>query len=387
MALSTIKTASIANDAVTADKIVNDGNLGNRNLIINGAMNVAQRGTSATASNAAAYLTLDRWEYSYGTGTSNEFSTWTMSQDSDAPSGFSNSTKFICTTAASAPSTLTAAMFQQKFEGQDLQQIQFAKSGAKTLTASFYIKSNKTGNIGVQLFAQDDSTINSQLVSINTANTWEFKTVTFSPKTSGTEIPNDNTLGLRIRFVFEYNTGRAFGTSDTWAAKQTNSQLVPAGTSARVSTANDTFFITGVQLEVGDTATPFEHRSFGDELAKCQRYYLKLGGADINGGGYYRYGVGSCQGINNSNILVKPTVTMRTTPTLENTGTVSNYAIYEADAIHACTALPSFNSTNSNPNGFAVSFTTTNGLVASGNAGEALNNNNTTAYLAFSAEV
>ena len=259
--------------------------LSNRNLIINGAMTVAQRGTSATASNAVAYLTLDRWEYSYGDGTSNEFSTWTMSQDSDAPSGFSNSTKFICTTAASAPSTLTAALFQQKFEGQDLQQIQFAKSGAKTLTASFYIKSNKTGNIGVQLFAQDDSTLNSQLVSINTANTWEFKTVTFSPKTSGTEIPNDNTLGLRIRFVFEYNTGRAFGTSDTWAAKQTNSQLVPAGTSARVSTANDTFFITGVQLEIGETATPFEHRSFGDELAKCQRYYYYSGFGFNNPGG------------------------------------------------------------------------------------------------------
>ena len=249
--------------------------LSNRNLIINGAMTVAQRGTSATASNAVAYLTLDRWEYSYGDGTSNEFSTWTMSQDSDAPSGFSNSTKFICTTAASAPSTLTAAMVQQKFEGQDLQQIQFAKSGAKTLTASFYIKSNKTGNIGVQLFAQDDSTINSQLVSINTANTWEFKTVTFSPKTSGTEIPNDNTLGLRIRFVFEYNTGRAFGTSDTWAAKQTNSQLVPAGTSARVSTANDTFFLAGTQFEIGDVATPFEHEDFGTTLAKCQRYFFR----------------------------------------------------------------------------------------------------------------
>ena len=252
-------------------------NLGRRNLIINGAMQVAQRATSASVSNSVTYLTLDRWQYTYGHNSSNAYSTWTMSQDSDAPSGFANSIKFICTTAASAPTTLTGTLIQQKFEGQDLQQLQFATSGAKVLTASFYVKSNQTGNIGVQLFAEDDQTMNSQLISIDTANTWEFKTVTFAAKTSGTQIPDDNTLGLRIRFVFEYNTGRAFGTANTWATKQTNSQLVPAGTSARTSSVNDTFFITGCQLEVGDTATDFEHRSFEEELRLCSRYYRKIG--------------------------------------------------------------------------------------------------------------
>lgn len=251
------------------------GGITGKNLIVNGAMQVAQRSTSATASNSVAYLTLDRWQYSYGDSTSNEYSTWTMSQDSDAPSGFANSMKFICTTAASAPSANTAALVQQKFEGQDFQQIQFATSGAKILTASFYVKSNQTGNIGVQLFAEDDQTMNSQLISIDTANTWEFKTVTFAAKTSGTQIPDDNTVGFRLRFTFEYNTGRAFGTANTWAAKQTNSQLVPAGTSARTSSLNDTFFLAGVQLEVGEQATPFEHRSIGDELSSCKRYYVK----------------------------------------------------------------------------------------------------------------
>jgi len=265
MPLSKIKTNSVADEVFEAGS----------NLIINGAMQVAQRATSATAANSVEYLTLDRWQYTYGDSTSNEYSSWTMSQDSDAPDGFSNSLKFICTTAASAPSTLTAALTQQKFEGQDLQQIQFAKSGAKTLTASFYVKSNQTGNIGVQLYAIDDNTMNSQLISIDTANTWEFKTVTFAAKTSGTEIPNDNTEGMRIRFVFEYNTGRAVGTANTWAAKQTNSQLVPAGTSARTSSLNDTFFLAGVQLEVGEQATPFQHRSFDDELDRCKRYYQK----------------------------------------------------------------------------------------------------------------
>jgi len=293
--------------------------LSNRNLIINGAMQVAQRGTSSAASNSVAYLTLDRWQYTYGDSTSNEYSTWTMSQDSDAPAGFSNSTKFICTTAASAPSTLTAALIQQKFEGQDLQQIQFAKSGAKTLTASFYIKSNKTGNIGVQLYAIDDNTMNSQLVSINTANTWEFKTVTFVAKTSGTEIPNDNTEGMRIRFVFEYNTGRASGTANTWATKATNSQLVPAGTSARTSSVNDTFFVTGCQLEIGDVATSFEHRSFGDELARCQRYFTAWTHTSV----YY----GAAYGSGNGFVFLDCPVRMRAYPTV----TVSSTRVSGAD--------------------------------------------------------
>ena len=332
MPLSKIKTNSVADEVFEAGS----------NLIINGAMTVAQRGTSATASNSVAYLTLDRWQYTYGDSTTNEYSTWTMSQDSDAPAGFSNSTKFICTTAASAPSTLTAALIQQKFEGQNIQQIQFAKSGAKTLTASFYIKSNKTGNIGVQLYAIDDNTMNSQLVSINTANTWEFKTVTFAAKTSGTEIPNDNTEGMRIRFVFEYNTGRAVGTANTWATKQTNSQLVPAGTSARTSSVDDTFFITGCQLEVGEQATPFQHRSIGDELRRCQRYFFK-GNGDPSNDRYY----GTRYSTDNGFVFIDFPVTMRAIPTMGYTGRAtgsgfdnSSYNSVDRMAVYMTSTVP-----------------------------------------------
>jgi len=296
--------------------------LSNRNLIINGAMQVAQRGTSASVSTSVTYTTLDRWQFSYGDGSSNEFSTYTMSQDSDAPSGFANSMKFLCTTAASAPSTLTAAMVQQKFEGQDLQQLQFATSGAKVLTVSFYVKSNQTGNIGVQLFAEDDQTMNSQLISIDTANTWEFKTVTFAAKTSGTQIPDDNTLAFRLRFVFEYNTGRAFGTANTWVAKEQNSQLVPAGTSARTSSLNDTFFLAGVQLEVGEQATPFEHRSYADELKRCMRYFLKVTNSNGMYGAYYNS--------TRDFLFLMPETRLRADPTMVNTmggGTVfGNYS-------------------------------------------------------------
>ena len=303
------------------------GGITGSNIITNGAMQVAQRSASASVSTSVTYATLDRWQFSYGDDSSNEFSTYTMSQDSDAPSGFANSMKFICTTAASAPSANTAALVQQKFEGQDVQQIQFATSGAKVLTASFYVKSNQTGNIGVQLFAEDDQTMNSQLISIDTANTWEFKTVTFAAKTSGTQIPDDNTVGFRLRFVFEYNTGRAFGTANTWAAKQTDSQLVPAGTSARTSSLNDTFFLAGVQLEVGEQATPFEHRSYADELAKCQRYYTDIVRADNQTAhlvGYVQTSTVARFGFH---------VSMRTTPTISETNFGILYGVGNEEAI------------------------------------------------------
>jgi len=250
------------------------GGLTGRNLIINGAMQVAQRGTSVSVSNNAGYKTVDRWNYTYGDNTAGEYSTWTMSQDTDAPEGFSSSTKFICTTAASAPSSITSTVLQQFIEGQNLQHLKYGTANANKITASFWVKSNNTGDIGVSLRQPGNTRLYVESVSINSVNTWEYKTVTFNGDTSNS-LANDNTSELGIRFAFEYNTGR-IGGSASWEAGGTpdgQSYLAPTGVSARTSTADDTFYITGVQLEVGQTATPFEHRSYGDELARCQRYY------------------------------------------------------------------------------------------------------------------
>lgn len=353
---------------------------GNKNLIINGAMQVVQRGT--VTGHTSGYGGPDRFQF-HRSGAA----AVTLSQDTSVPSGqgFSNSFKIDVTTADTSLAAGDYALFQGKIEAQNLQHLLYGTSEAKRVTLQFWVKSAKTGVHIVGLNAHDAGYYNNQSYTIASANTWQKVVMTFDGYQSG-GITNDNGIGFTINWWLAAGSTYSGGTlaSNTWHNIQANRAV--GQVNVMDSTSNE-WYITGIQLEIGDVATPFEHRSYGDELRRCQRYYLKLGGADINGGGYYRYGVGSCQGINNSNILIKPTVTMRTTPTLETTGTVSNYGIYEADAIHACTGLPSFNSGNSNPNGFAVSFTTTNGLVASGNASEALNNNSTTAYLAFSAEI
>ena len=358
--------------------------LSNRNLIINGSMCVYQRGSGTLPSGTSlTYYGPDRWRVYKETSTA----VATLSQDTDVPSGqgFKYSYKIDVTTGDSSVAAGDRCDMIYRFEGQDLQQLKKGTSSAESVTLQFWVKSPKTGTHICELFDNDNSRQISKAYTVNTANTWEYKTITFEGDTTGT-LDSDANLSLQIAWWLIAGSTYSGGTLNTSWATNTSANRAVGQVNVLDDAANN-FLITGVQLEIGDVATPFEHRSYGDELARCQRYYLKLGGADINGGGYYRYGVGSCQGINNSNIFIKPTVTMRTTPTLETTGTVSNYGIYEADAVHACTALPSFNSGNSNPNGFAVSFTTTNGLVASGNASEALNNNNTTAYLAFSAEI
>ena len=282
------------------------GGLTGRNLIINGAMQVVQRGTSVSVSDGAGYKTVDRWHYTYGDGTAGEFSTWTMSQDTDAPEGFANSTKFICTTAASAPSLRTSALLQQRIEGQNLQHLKYGLSSANKLTASFWVKSNNTGTIGVTLLQTGNTRLYVESVSINSANTWEYKTITFNGDTSNS-LANDNSEELAIRFAWEYNTDR-IGGSASWSASGTpdgQSYLAPTGTSARTTSLNDTFYITGVQLEVGETATPFEHRSYGDELARCQRYYYTTG-AD------YGHGVFNANTYGSTSFPV----TMRADPTI-----------------------------------------------------------------------
>jgi hypothetical protein len=148
------------------------------------------------------------------------------------------------------------------------------------------------------------------------------------------------------------------------------------------STAAWELNLTGVQLELGSTATPFEHRSYGDELAACQRYYYKIGGSVV----YQRYFVASCQGPNFANGTVSFPVQMRSQPSIEHTGTAANYAIYTADAIAPCDAVPAIGTTGSDENVVNVSMRSTSGLV-SGRAAEIISNNNANAYLAFSAEM
>jgi len=240
--------------------------IGRRNLIINGAMQVAQRGTSFTAPSAA--YTLDRWK-AWAADTDGSFD---ITQVSDAPTGFKSSLKATVTTADTSLGATQFAIIRQSFEGQDIVQTAFGTSGAKTLTLSFYVKSSITGTFG-GAFCDDDFTYSFPFsYTVSSANTWERKTVTISGATSGS-FPNDNTQGMFLNFSL--GTGSTYsGTADTWGS---SGYFDVTGTDAVIGTDDATWQITGVQLEVGDTATPFEHRSYGEELALCQRYFKKTG--------------------------------------------------------------------------------------------------------------
>jgi len=256
--------------------------VGRRNLIINGAMQVAQRGTSKTATSSGTYL-LDRFScYSGNYGTYG----YTVSQSSDAPSGFSNSLKYNFDDADPTPSTEHSIYYS--FEGQDLQHLKKGTASAENVTLSFWVKASLAGTYIAELMDSDNSNRHiNKSYTISSANTWEYKTITFAGDTTGT-LDNDNTASINIAFWLAAATGNTSGTLQTsWGELSQANRAV--GQTNLGATANNAFYITGVQLEVGSVATPFEHRSYGEELALCQRYFERVGG-DAN---YAQIGMGA----------------------------------------------------------------------------------------------
>jgi len=262
MALTRIKnvTATSLAEGAVEDAMVTPS--GRRNLIINGDMRIAQRGTSSTGVTSSEYL-CDRWEYE----TIGE-ETVTLTQSTDAPDGFANSFKVEITTADSDVTATDYAVVKQVIEAQNLQQLKYGSSDAETITVSFWVKSSVTGTYAVGLEHGETTSYYSQTYSISSADTWEKKTVTLTGNTA-TAINNDNGAGLHVNFALSAGTDWTSGSNGAWGAFAN----WLAGHSVNViGTANATFQITGVQLEVGSVATPFEHRSYGEELALCQRY-------------------------------------------------------------------------------------------------------------------
>ena len=248
------------------------GALSNRNLIINGAMQVAQRGTQYTGLSTGAYKGADRMYNSFsGLGT------WTIDQSTDAPAGFTKSHKMTCTTADASPTGFDYAIFVHVIEAQNLQHLKYGTSAAESLTLSFWVKSNKTGNASFDMWQPDTTPTGTRILSkgytINSANTWEYKTITLPGDTAGV-INDDNGSGLYLDFWLNSGpdyTGGSFQT--TWGGlNHTTRNASNLGVGGAV---NDYFQITGIQLEVGEKATPFEHRSYGDELQRCLRYFYR----------------------------------------------------------------------------------------------------------------
>ena len=239
-----------------------------RNIIINGDMSIAQRGTSATGITSNTYATVDRFRTVVTT-----LGTWTQSQSTDVPSnqGFSSSLKMDCTTANASPSTSSLLAIQQKFEGQNLQYLKKGTSSAESLTLSFWVKSNKTGTYIAEFFDNDNARQISQAYTISSANTWEKKTLTYAGDTSGA-LGNDNGNSLLVQFWLGAGSDYSSGTlSTTWTAN-TNTDRAVGQVNLADSTSNE-WYITGVQLEAGTTASDFEFLPHDVNLARCLRYF------------------------------------------------------------------------------------------------------------------
>ena len=243
--------------------------LSNRNVVINGAMQVAQRGTSVAADN---YGAVDRWATTAGGG----LGAFTQSQEADAPtgSGFRNSYKLLFTTADASPAASDSLQLQQRLEGQNVQQFLKGTASAKPFSVSFWVKANVTGTYIAELVDADNSRAVSASYTISTSATWEKKTITFPADTTGA-FDNDNARSLDIRFWLGAGTNWTSGTlATTWVSSATSANRA-VGQLNLAATLNNYWQVTGVQLEVGSVATPFEFEDFGVTLQKCKRYYEK----------------------------------------------------------------------------------------------------------------
>jgi len=274
---------------LAADIVAGDtaAKAGRKNLIINGSMQISQRGTSVTGlNNTTGFYTCDRVKFY----TQNGGPTYTVTQDTSAPEGFVNSFKVQCTTA---DTSLTAdhysIMRTGSIERADMVQSSFGTSSAKSLTYSFWVKSNKTGDQLVMFVDMENQKEIGQVFTISSADTWEKKVITVVGNT-GSSFGNSSSLGLTVDFYLAVGTNRSGGSTPTsWGDRVTTNA---GSTTLNIADSTANYFqVTGLQLELGSVATDFEHRSYGEELALCQRYYQTY---EYTEGG----GVGTKYGLN-----------------------------------------------------------------------------------------
>ena len=298
--MSTLKVDAIRHNSATSDAITTasdgtctakitgmtgGGALSHRNLIINGECLVAQRGQvtglgHASGGAGGGFGGPDRFQFN------SNYSIVTMSQSTDVPSGqgFAKSLKLDVTTAGGDSNASTYTQLDYRFEGQELTRLKYGTSSAETTTLSFWIKSPKAGIHWVRLYGDELShsgggaAFISRKYTVSSANTWQKVTLSF-PGLTTDGFNNDNTKGMRISWYFAQGSAYSSGTAQAddggwlnWGDANDRARNTVGQVNCFDSTSND-IFITGVQFEVGDTATTFEHKRFSDELRDCQRYF------------------------------------------------------------------------------------------------------------------
>ena len=325
MAIDKVTSASITDSAVTDAKLSFNANQF-RNIIINGDMSIAQRATSTASITSGAYHTVDRFKTNISS-----LGTWTQSRDTTVPTGqgFATSLKMDCTTADGSPSSGDFLNIGTRFEGQMLQYLKKGTSSAESLTLSFWVRSNKTGTYTAELYDSDNTRYVSKTYSISSADTWEKKTITYDGDTTGA-FGNDNNVSLSVFFWLGAGSDYTGGTfnNGTWGSGGNNTRVSSSQVNLADSTSNE-WYITGVQLEAGTSASDFEFLPFDVNQQRCQRYFVQYG-RDLNGAGDINVGIGQWYSASEIVYNIYSPVRMRVKPTITSPTVSGGYRFHKA---------------------------------------------------------
>jgi len=347
---------------------------GFKNRIINGAMVIDQRNAGAAVTTANSFP-VDRFKIE-----KNSDDTFSAQQDSSAPVGFTKSTKITITAADASIGSTQYFVIDQYIEGYNVADLNWGSANAKTVTLSFWVRSSLTGTFGGSLRNSAGDRNYAFTYTISVADTWEQKSVTIAGDTSGTWLTT-NGIGIQLSFSMGAGSSRV-ATAGSWGSGVI---LGASGQTQVISTLNATWYATGVQLEVGSTATSFDYRPYGTELSLCQRYYYRItAGVDsaiMSDSGY-------AVSTTSARFVIRYPITMRTAPTaLEQTGTAANYVIRYQSSSVASSAVPTFLASGiaTTENYAGITATVASGLTAGDSV--VFTSSGTTPYLGWSAEL
>ena len=361
---------------VNTTNVINATPLSHRNKIINGAVTIAQRGTSHSPGGSDQKYFIDQFQHIATTGASFDA---TVTQDSSAPDGFAFSYK-VTPDATDTPTGSGNACFRMKIEGQDIQDLAYGSSSAKQVTVSFYAKSASANN-GDQYTFQlrhfaTDGTMRSINAPFTITSSFQRFTFTFEGDTA-VDIINTSALGMELDWHLASGPDDIASQHTSWTT--TNLFTCVTGQSNFLDSTDNEFYVTGIQLEIGSVATPFEHRTVGEELERCHRYYQKL-----HGGSLSYFGVGNVDGATMAQILVNFVTEMRTAPSsMETSGTANHYSI-RMNSNATGTSVPTI-SNRTTKNSMVIFYASSHGFTnGQGVFGRSANAD---AFLGFSAEL